>query len=301
MVSASRPDGLTAPSSTSATAPPAACPVSQHSTIAAAWSAHWVPHGRSVAEHHDDGGRTLRQPAEQRDLLGGQVRCADGRSPRTPRPGAARGRAARRRHPWQRRRPRRPESGRRRPRRVAGRELDRRGRQQAAQLVQRHVDPGRVDLRAAGALVAGCAGELADHRDRSDRPSRSAGSTPSFFSSTIDSPRRPAGEAWWASYVAPRQGSRDRVRSTSCRTRSGGLVENGLVEISSSDRNGQRARRSPRTAAASPGRDRRPALRPGRGRRPSPTSPGRRSPTRRGAPRSAASDAATRSVPLTRL
>ena len=39
MVSASRPEGLTAPVSTSATADPVACPASQHSSTAdAAWS-----------------------------------------------------------------------------------------------------------------------------------------------------------------------------------------------------------------------------------------------------------------------
>lgn len=42
MVSASLPDGFTSPNRTSTTVSPCACPVSQNSTIAVAWSRHVV-------------------------------------------------------------------------------------------------------------------------------------------------------------------------------------------------------------------------------------------------------------------
>ena len=66
--------------------------------------------------------------------------------------------------------------------------------QRGGQLVERHVDPGRADLRAARALVARCPGELADHGDVSAGRGASGSRPPSFFSSTAHSARGPPGQ-----------------------------------------------------------------------------------------------------------
>ena len=66
-----------------------------------------------------------------------------------------------------------------------------------AQLVEQHVEPGRVDLGGAGALVAGGTGELADHREAWRR--RRSGRTPSLLSSTTDSAAASRASAWCAS------------------------------------------------------------------------------------------------------
>ena len=127
------------------------------------------PHRRAVGQHHDEPRVGGGEPLHQRDLVRRAGRCARGRTPRTRRRRAGRGTRPRRSPAAQARRPPRP-APRRRP---WSRRRSRRRRRSstpvghgAAQLVERDVDPRRVDLRAAGALEARRAGELADHRDR---------------------------------------------------------------------------------------------------------------------------------------
>ena len=217
-------------------------------------------------------------------------RCGCGRSPRTRRRGQAEedhddvgaGRDARPpRRPARRRRPVVVEAepgGEGRPSTPAS---------AAAQLVQRDVDPGRVDLGAAGALVARGAGELADHRDRVPGGGRAAAAPPSFLQQHDALGGGRAGQRVVGvdvdAGVAPRC-PRRRGRPAAS-TRATASVEHRLVERARL----RPRRRSPASLtprwAASPGPARRPRRRPGRAPRPSRTRPGRRSPTRRAAPR----------------
>ena len=201
MVSASRPDGFTAPKSTSATAPPPAWPSSQPSTIAGTRSASPDRRTHAAVGEHDDGARVRRDHrVEQRELRGGQLDVVAVEAL-----GLLRGRQAEEQH-----------DGRRRPRRaatasaasssdvgavgaVAGRERHLGAvAGERADLVERVVEPRRVDQRGAGALVARRAGELADHGDAM-RPTASGSTSSSFFSSTIDAAAASRASAWWAS------------------------------------------------------------------------------------------------------
>ena len=131
--------------------------------------------------------------------------------------------------------------------------------------VQGVVQPGRVDLRAAGALVAGRAGELADHGDRAGRRRRPAGAARRRSSAARRSPRPPRG---------PGRGGRRRRPGRRAPHGPAGRGRPGR------GRGRRRGRRPPRTACRS-------ARRPGsrESRRRSPTAspgPARRRPRRRG-------------------
>ena len=74
MVSASRPEGLTAPVSTSAIAPPAACPPSHASTSARGVRDDVAQDDRRAVDQHDDDVRVDRRDRLQGgQLVGGQV------------------------------------------------------------------------------------------------------------------------------------------------------------------------------------------------------------------------------------
>ena len=126
------------------------------------------PHRRAVGEHHDERcGLACARSRQQRGLVGGRSMWARSK-PSDSSPAAGRGRRPPRRRVPPARPPRRPAAS-SSPRRVdaeAGGERDLHAvGHRGAQLVEGDVDPGRVHLRAAGALVARRAGELADHRD----------------------------------------------------------------------------------------------------------------------------------------
>ena len=119
------------------------------------------------------------EPREQRGLVGGQVDVRCGRSPRTrPRAGSPRkrdhGRCARAASATasaaQRARRRRSSSS----RSPAANATSTPSGTAARSSSSGDVDPGRVDLRAAGALVARRAGELADDGDRLARRAAAA-------------------------------------------------------------------------------------------------------------------------------
>jgi hypothetical protein len=152
------------------------------------------------------------------------------------------------------------------------------GRDGGPELVQGHVDPGGVDLRAAGPLIAGGTGELADDRDDVSGGRAAA----SFFNSTAHSAAVARARAWWASTSNPAaEPSRDpaggptaRAWWTSPSTRA------TAWSTSSSSRVPARtaatiAASLTRGWAASPGPARRPGRPPGRAPHPSRTPPPR--------------------------
>ena len=156
------------PVSTSAIAPPAAWPPSQHSTIAGTLSAQSDdPHHRAVDEYHDDVRVGAEHRGQQAALVGGKLDVG---------PVVAL-RLVRRRQPEHadddvgvaRQRHRLAEQGvvvRRVLDAVAGAERHTVLAEQRRQLVEQHVDTRRVDLRAAGTLEARRPRELTDHRHR---------------------------------------------------------------------------------------------------------------------------------------
>ncbi len=179
MVSASRPEGLATPSSRSATAPPAGLarePALQDG--AGLRLPRRGQHRRAVGQHHDDPVVDRRRPAaagraglagrsmcgavvalrlvrggqpEEHHHDGGAVRDGDGLLGQGLVVIGVRPRRSRRRSA--------------RPPPAGG---------PARSSSSADVDPGRVDLRAAGALEPRRAGELADHRDRRRRRPRPA-------------------------------------------------------------------------------------------------------------------------------